>query len=397
MRRVGPVMSTPFFRRAGAAVLGAFLAVGGTALTAPAAAAPPERVAVIVTLAPGSDAAAEARRAAGSGGSVAHVYRDVFRGFAATLPTSAVAALQRNPRVVTVEADGPVRTAASQTSATWGLDRIDQRTRTLNRTYNYPATGSGVRAYVVDSGVAVHDEFDQRADGYDVFGAPGNGWTDCNGHGTHVAGTVAGNLYGAAKGATVVPVRVLDCAGSGSLSGVIAGLDWIVKDHVSGPAVANLSLGGGRNSTLDSAVGKVISDGVTVAVAAGNSNIDACNTSPARVSGALTTGATDSTDRRASFSNYGSCLDLFAPGVAITSAWSAPGSTAATSTISGTSMASPHVAGAAAVLLEQRPTLSPSAVATELVRASTKKVVSSKGSSSPNRLLAVVAYGGTLP
>ena len=353
-------------------------------------------MAVIVTLAPGSDAAAEARRAAGSGGSVAHVYRDVFSGFAATLPAPAVAALQKSPRVVMVEADGPVHTAGSQNPATWGLDRIDQRTRALNGTYNYPATGSGVRAYVVDSGVTSHVEFDQRAAGYDVFGAAGNGWTDCNGHGTHVAGTLAGNVYGVAKDATVVPVRIMDCAGSGSLSGLIAGLDWIVRDHGSGPAVANLSLGGPASSTLDSAVGKVISDGVTVAVAAGNSNTNACNTSPARVKAALTTGATDSTDRRASFSNYGSCLDLFAPGVAITSAWPAAGSTTATSTISGTSMASPHVAGAAAVLLQQRPTMTPSAVATELVRASTKDAVSSKGSSSPDRLLGVVAYGRSL-
>ncbi|MFP5370459.1 MAG: S8 family peptidase [Actinomycetes bacterium] len=389
-------MSLPSVRRAGAAVLGVLMAVGGTALTAPAAAAPPERVAVIVTLTPGSDAVAESRRAAGSGGSVAHVYRDVVRGFAATLPAPAVASLQRNPRVALVEPDGPVRIAGSQTSATWGLDRIDQRTATLNGTYNYPATGSGVRAYVVDSGVAAHGEFDQRAGGYDVFGAPGSGWTDCNGHGTHVAGTLAGNVHGVAKDATVVPVRIMDCAGTGSLSGVIAGLDWIVRDHGSGPAVANLSLGGPASSTLDSAVGRVISDGVTVAVAAGNSNADACNTSPARVKAALTTGATDRTDRRAAFSNYGSCLDLFAPGVAITSAWPVAGSTTGTNTVSGTSMASPHVAGAAAVLLQQRPTMTPSAVATELVRASTKQVVSSKGSNSPDRLLGVVAYGRTL-
>jgi subtilisin family serine protease len=267
-------------------------------------------------------------------------------------------------------------------TASWGLDRIDQRALPLDGTYHVPAAGAAVTAYIIDTGVAPTADLDQRAPGYDVITPGGDGSGDCNGHGTHVAGTVAGTVYGVAKAATVVPVRVLDCGGSGTWSGIIAGLDWVVGNHVSGPAVANMSLGGGVSSTVDAAVQRVIADGVTVAVAAGNSNANACNTSPARVSAALTVGATDNADRRASFSDYGSCLDLFAPGVDITSDW-----LTGTNTISGTSMATPHVAGAAAVLLSKTPTMSPATVASRLVGTATTGVVKSAGNRSPNRLL----------
>jgi subtilisin family serine protease len=372
-------MAFPTVRRASAAVVGVLLMVGGTALTAPAGAEPLQKTAVIVQLAAGSDALVEARVAAGTDGRVSHVFRSVIRGFSAELSDRAIAALRRNPHVALIEPDGVVTTAET---ASWGLDRIDQRALPLNGTYNVPAAGAAVTAYIIDTGVAPTADLDQRATGYDVITPGGDGSGDCNGHGTHVAGTVAGTVYGVAKAATVVPVRVLDCGGSGTWSGIIAGLDWVVGNHVSGPAVANMSLGGGVSSTVDAAVQRVVADGVTVAVAAGNSNTNACNTSPARVSAALTVGATDNVDRRASFSNYGSCLDLFAPGVGITSDW-----LTGTNTISGTSMATPHVTGAAAVLLAKTPTMSPAAVAGSLVGSATSGVVKSAGTRSPNRLL----------
>jgi subtilisin family serine protease len=384
MRRAGRIMAFPTVRRASAAVLGVLLTVGGTALTAPAAAAPPQKTAVIVQLEPGSDALVEARRAAGSDGRVSHVFRNVLQGFSAELSDRAIAALQRNPRVALIEPDGVMTAAEVQTGAPWGLDRIDQRVLPLSGTYDSPApTGTDVAVYIVDSGVAPTADLDQRRTGYDVITPGGDGTGDCNGHGTHVAGTVAGTTYGVAKSATIVPVRVLDCAGSGTWSGIIAGLDWVVVQHSTGPAVANMSLGGGASSSVDAAVQRVIADGVTVAVAAGNSNVNACNTSPARVPGALTVGATDDTDRRASFSNHGSCLDLFAPGVNVASDWLAGG----TKTISGTSMATPHVAGAAAVLLSKASTTAPAAVAKSIVGNATTGVVTSAGTRSPNRLL----------
>jgi subtilisin family serine protease len=214
----------------------------------------------------------------------------------------------------------------------------------------------------------------------------GNGTNDCNGHGTHVAGTVGGATYGVAKSVTLVPVRVLDCAGNGTLSGVIAGVDWVTADHAAGaPAVANLSLGGGVSSALDTAVVNSINDGVTYAVAAGNENVDACGVSPARVGGAITVGATTNSDARAYYSNYGQCLDLFAPGSAITSAW--PSSDTATNTIDGTSMATPHVAGVAALYLQTNPAASPAAVRDQLVNAATANHLTGLGTGSPNRLL----------
>ena len=364
-------------------VLGSLVALGVSVLAAPAAAAPaspaaPERTAVIVQLTPGSDAAAESRRAAADGGTVSHVYGNVFRGFAGEFTDRAIARLRANSNVRLVEPDGVATASAMQTGATWGLDRVDQADGLLDGNYTYPdAAGAGVRAYVIDTGISPHGDFGTRL-------APGTSTVkgqrttaDCDGHGTHVAGTIGGSTYGVAKAVTLVPVRVLNCQGSGTWSGIIAGIDWTVGNHTSGPAVANMSLGGPANQSVDDAVKRLIADGVTVAVAAGNSNADAAGYSPARVARALTVGATDSSDVRASFSNYGTGVDLFAPGVGITSTWLSGG----TSTISGTSMASPHVAGAAALVLSGAPAATPDDVASTLVaRATTGRVADEKTS-----------------
>ncbi len=321
--------------------------------------------------------------AARGGGSVDMTYSSAIQGFAASLPAQALEGLRRNPNIAYIEADQVITLEATQSGATWGLDRIDQRSLPLSTSYTYNYTGAGVTVYIIDTGILYgHNDFGGRASfGFDAFG--GNG-SDCNGHGTHVAGTVGGSVYGVAKGTSLVAVRVLDCNGSGTTSGVIAGVDWVTANAVK-PAVANMSLGGSKNTTLDNAVTNSVNSGVTYAVAAGNSNRDACNFSPARAAAAITVGATTSSDARASYSNYGKCLDLFAPGSSITSAWYT--SNTALNTISGTSMASPHVAGVAALYLEANPSASPSAVTSAIVNNATTGKVTSAGRNSPNRLL----------
>ncbi|MCZ2828340.1 S8 family peptidase [Modestobacter sp. VKM Ac-2986] len=361
----------------------AFSALSVTALTVTgvgagtASAAPQAQDTYIVSLTPGSPAAAIAAQAVQRlGGEVDHVYTAALTGFAVTLPTTVAARLSTLPGVASVELDQPVQLAATQSGATWGLDRVDQRALPLSSSYSYTATGAGVTAYVIDTGVRLdHTDLAGRAvSGYDAV--DGGTADDCNGHGTHVAGTVGGARYGVAKGVRLVGVRVLDCAGSGTNAGVIAGIDWVTAHHQAGaPAVANMSLGGGASTAVDAAVQRSIADGVTYAVAAGNGNSrgvpqDACGGSPSRVPAALTVGATDRTDAPASFSNYGSCVDLFAPGVGITSDWYT--SATATSTISGTSMATPHVAGVAALYLQGNPTASPATVSTAVLGATTK-------------------------
>jgi len=350
-------------------------ATAGPAVAAPAAAS--TKATYIVTLTPGAVPASVAAQAAGRlGAHVDHVYSAALTGFAVTLPTAVADRLATLPGVVSVEPDAPVTSTATQSAATWGLDRLDQRALPLSGDYTYSATGAGVTAYVIDTGIRLsHGDLGGRAvSGYDAV--DGGSADDCNGHGTHVAGTVGGTTHGVAKDVRLVAVRVLDCAGSGTNAGVIAGIDWVTANHAAGaPAVANMSLGGGASTAVDQAVQRSISDGITYAVAAGNGNQagvpqDACKSSPARVTAALTVGATTSTDAPASFSNYGSCVDLFAPGVGITSAWYT--GDAATNTISGTSMATPHVAGVAALYLQTH-TAAPPATVSSAVKALTTK------------------------
>ncbi|MDI3101898.1 S8 family peptidase [Streptomyces sp. AN-3] len=324
------------------------------------------------------------------GGTVKKTFRSALNGYTATLSATEARRLAADPAVASVEQDQRVRLAdTTQANAPWGLDRIDQTSLPLSGTYTYPdSAGSGVTAYVIDTGVRItHQQISGRASyGYDAVDGDTTA-SDGNGHGTHVATTIAGTTYGAAKKAKIVAVRVLDNNGSGTTAGVIAGIDWVTANH-SGPSVANLSLGGGASTTLDTAVRNSIADGVTYAVAAGNSGANASSYSPARVTEAITVGATTSTDAKASYSNYGSVLDLFAPGSSITAGWHT-GDTA-TNTISGTSMATPHVAGAAAVYLANHTSATPAQVATALVNGATTGKVTSPGTGSPNRLLKIV-------
>ncbi len=304
-----------------------------------------------------------------------HTYNRAIKGFSVRMNEQQALRLADDPRVAFVEEDGVISLDATQTNATWGLDRIDQRDLPLNQTYNFNATGSGVRAYIVDTGIrATHTDFGGRVvSGFTAIN-DGLGTNDGNGHGTHVAGTVGGSTWGVAKNVTLVAVRVLDSSGNGTNSGVIAGVDFVTSNHQAGqPAVANMSLGGGASSALDTAVTNAVNDGVTFAVAAGNENQNACNVSPARAASAITVGSTTTTDARSSFSNFGTCVDIFAPGSSITSAWRT--SDTATNTISGTSMASPHVAGVAALFLETNPTASPATVTAAIINSSTPNKV----------------------
>jgi subtilisin family serine protease len=318
-------------------------------------------------------------------GSVTHRFHYAINGFAATMTEEQALLLSEDSRVAFVEEDAVVEAGATQNNPPWGLDRIGQRNLPLNAVYSYTTTGSGVRAYIIDTGIRrTHTQFGGRAViGFDAVGG-GQNTNDCNGHGTHVAGTVGGSTYGVAKSVTLVAVRVLSCSGSGSTSGVIAGVDWVTNNHVK-PAVANMSLGGGISTALDTAVRNSIAAGVTYAISAGNSNTNAANASPARVAEAITVGATTSNDRRSSFSNFGSVVDIFAPGSGILSAWRT--SDTATATLSGTSMAAPHVAGVAARYLQVNPGASPATVRNAVVGDATLNVLSGIPSGTANRLL----------
>ncbi|MCM1974207.1 S8 family peptidase [Streptomyces sp. G1] len=324
------------------------------------------------------------------GGKVDKTFGKVLNGYSATLSAAEARRLAADPSVASVEQNQRVRlTDTTQSNAPWGLDRIDQTSLPLSGTYTYPdSAGSGVTVYVIDTGVRItHSQISGRASyGYDAVDGDTTA-SDGNGHGTHVATTIAGSTYGVAKKAKIVAVRVLNNSGSGTTAGVIAGIDWVTANH-SGPSVANMSLGGGASTSLDTAVANSIASGVTYAVAAGNSSANASSYSPARVAAAITVGATTSTDARASYSNYGSVLDIFAPGSSITAGWHT--SDSATNTISGTSMATPHVAGAAAVYLANHTSSTPAQVASALTAGATTGKVTSPGTGSPNRLLKLV-------
>lgn len=331
----------------------------------------------IVTLEPKSNPADVARE---FNISPDYVYRTVLNGFAGEISDAARNGLMRDNRIVRIEKDGIATTSAVQDNATWGLDRVDQRELPLDASYTFNSDGSGVESYIIDTGIRyTHEDFQGRVatDYYfDAFDDGQNG-DDCNGHGTHVAGTVGGATYGVAKNTNLVAVRVLDCNGSGTFSGVIAGMDWVAQ-NASGPSVANMSLGGGSSQSVDDAVQRMYEAGVPVIVAAGNGDRigreqDACGSSPAGAPSAYTIGATSDNDSKTSWSNYGDCVNMFAPGASITSAWYT--SNTSTNTISGTSMASPHVAGIAALYLQGNTTATAQQVYDAITEFSTKNIV----------------------
>jgi subtilisin family serine protease len=319
------------------------------------------------------------------GGVATNIYAYALNGFSAEMSEEQALKLSADPRVKFVEEDSVMEATVTQTNPPWGLDRIGQRDLPLNQAYSYTTTGAGVNVYIIDTGIRrTHTQFGGRAFvGFDAIG-DGQNTNDCNGHGTHVSGTVGGSTFGVAKGVRLFAVRVLNCSGSGTNSGVIAGVNWVTANHVS-PSVANMSLGGGASSALDTAVNNSINSGVTYAIAAGNANTNAANSSPARVAAAITVGSSTISDARSSFSNFGSVVDIFAPGSSILSAWRT--SDTATATLSGTSMATPHVAGVAARFLQSNPGSSPATVRNEIVNQATLNHLSGIPTGTANRLL----------
>ncbi|MGP3979308.1 S8 family peptidase [Streptomyces sp. 8N114] len=389
--------------------IGAAVAVAGgaTLLTLPAGAAPAEGTVIgadsddavkgsyIVLLKDGSSGSVQAEGAGKDlakeyGGKVSRTYESAVNGFNATgMSAEEARRLAADDKVAQVYQNQRITTTGTQTNPPWGLDRIDQKSKQLNRKYTYPAgAGAGVTAYVIDTGVRIsHSDFGGRASyGYDAVDKDKTA-QDGNGHGTHVAGTIAGTKYGVAKKAKIVAVRVMNNNGSGTTAIAIAGVDWVTKHH-KGPSVANMSLGADKNTALDAAVKRSISSGVSYAVSAGNERADATTASPARVPDALTVAASDRNDRQAAFSNYGKRVDLYAPGVNIVSASNK--SNRGTATMSGTSMAAPHVAGAAAVYLSGHKSASPAQVATALTKGATAGAIANPTKGTPNKLLRVV-------
>ncbi|MBO8194436.1 S8 family peptidase [Streptomyces oryzae] len=390
--------------------IGAAVAVAGgaTLLTLPAGAAPAEGIVIgagshdavkgsyIVLLKDGSSGSVQADSAGKDlaeeyGGKVARTYKSAVNGFNATgMSAEEARRLAADDKVAQVYQNQRITTTGTQTNPpSWGLDRIDQKSNQLDRKYTYPAgAGAGVTAYVIDTGVRIsHHDFGGRASyGYDAVDKDKTA-QDGNGHGTHVAGTIAGTKYGVAKKAKIVAVRVLNNQGSGTTALAVAGVDWVTKHH-KGPSVANMSLGGGKDAALDAAVKRSIASGVSYAVSAGNESADATTASPARVADALTVAASDRRDRQAVFSNYGKRVDLYAPGVDIVSASNK--SDRGSATMSGTSMASPHVAGAAAVYLSGHKSATPAQVASALTKGATAGAIANPTKGTPNKLLRVV-------
>lgn len=367
------------------------LPLSAMAAASPNAASPNAAVDVIVTFDDSEANPSGRARALLSqfGGTQKHVYQHALKGFAARMSPRALEQLERLHGIRRVELDGLASADATTiTSRSWGQDRIDQRALPLNQSYTFPNSGSGVRVYILDTGILpTHQEFAGRLlPGFSAFGD--NSTVDCHGHGTHVAGTAAGATVGVAPGAQVVPVRVLDCTSWGSWSGIIAGIDWVTaqkNNNKSIPMIANMSIGGSFSSSVNSAVARSIQAGVVYTISAGNSNIDACTQTPASTPDALTIGATDAWDSRASWSNWGTCLDLFAPGANIYSAYHT--GSAAYAAMNGTSMAAPHVAGVAALVLSSYAAYTPAQVRNVLVSGATAEIVKSQGTGSPNLLL----------
>lgn len=338
----------------------------------------------IVTFSKGAAIANEIKNVNGKQVNPKYMYSEALNGFAGFLTGDQVCNLQKRGNVLSIEKDQEFSIQIEQSDPTWGLNRIDQRDLPLDTNYSYNSEGQSIDVYVIDTGIlSLHNEFTGRFKAGSNFVKDSRGTEDCNGHGTHVAGTIAGTGYGVAKKASVIPVRVLNCRGSGSNSDIIAGIDWIIERNNISTSIANLSLGGATSNLLDQAVNKLIADGVNVVVAAGNSSANACNYSPARVPNAITVAASNNSDQLASFSNFGSCVDIIAPGEKITSAWisSRKCPSNCINTISGTSMAAPHVAGAVARLLSANKSAN-----SVLVNASDGKV-SGLPSGTPNKLL----------